>query len=121
MELYLNTYHKLLLWFYNANKLQINGSKTTFMVTRRPAKEKRRLRIHIENEEPVIESNAMKILGIWRNNRNSMDTHLGKVSAISAKALEEIRPLLRHMNMKTRKEVVDSKCNSILTYGIEPI
>ena len=61
----------------------------------------------------------MKILGVWRNNRNSYDTHISKVAATTAKALDALKPLLKHMNLKTRKEVVTSKCKSIANYGLE--
>ena len=61
----------------------------------------------------------MKILGVWRNNRNFYDTHLSKVAAITAKAIYSLKPLMKHMNLKTRKEVITSKCKSIVNYGLE--
>ena len=51
---------------------------------------------------------SMKILGFWRNSRGSLDTHLGKVSATAAKALNDIKPYLKHLNTNKRKEVVFS-------------
>ena len=88
MELYLKVFHRLLKKYYHANKLQLNASKMTFIVTRKPANTRRRLEIDIRTNETVKKASAMKIFGVWRNNRNSYDTHLSKVAAIIAKAIQ---------------------------------
>ena len=44
---------------------------------------------------------------------------MAKISTSTAKSLEEVRPSLKYMNLKNRREIVNSKCNYIATYGLE--
>ena len=61
----------------------------------------------------------MKILGVIKNNRDSLDSHLNMVGGRVSSILAELKPLLRYMNLETRKEVIYSKAASILLYGSE--
>ena len=119
MTRYLNIYLQLLQTFYDANKLLLNKEKMTFIVTRKNTGEIRRLELNGPNNTPIKESNAIKLLGIWRNNRNSYDTHLTYLSIATTKAINQLQPLLKHMSTKTRKEVISAKCASISNYGLE--
>merc|ERR1711954_485179 len=116
---YLKYYHILLQDSYKANKLQMNRTKMTFICTRKPRNEQRKLEIELKGNKPIKEVKAMKILGFWQNNKNSLNTQLGKVLAIAANNLDELRPLLKHLSMKNRREVINSKCTSVITYGLE--
>ena len=61
----------------------------------------------------------MKILGWWTTPNGSLTYHLSKIKGIVCKKIEELRPYLRHMPLKIRKEIVYSKALSIPAYGLQ--
>ena len=61
----------------------------------------------------------MKILGVIKNNRDSMDAHLNMEGGRVTQILTELAPLTKHMSLKNRKEVIQSKAMSLLLYGAE--
>ena len=119
LQIYIGNYHKLLEHYYTANKIKMNKTKTKFIITKSLESKNPKVRIKVNKNECLGNDLPMKILGFWRNSKGSLDTHLGKVSATAAKALNDIKPYLKHLNTNKRKEVVYSKCASFLTYGLE--
>ena len=77
------------------------------------------MRFKTTEGEEIIACNSMKILGIIKNNRDSIDSHLNMVGGRISGILAELKPLLKYMNLKTRKEIIYSKAASILLYGSE--
>ena len=121
LEIYLTNYHKVLEIYYTANKLKLNGDKTQLIVTRRKWKNKDNTKVQFKTTEgdTIKEVNAIRILGFLRNNRNSYDSHLGVINGRITQALAEIKPYVRYMDPKSRKEVIYSKIASIALYGAE--
>ena len=50
-----------------------------------------------------------------------MDAHLNMVGGRVTQILNELAPLTKHMSLKTRKEIIQSKAISLLLYGAELI
>merc|ERR1711954_627538 len=80
---------------------------------------RRRLQIKTPAGDILKDDNSMRILGIIKNNRDSYDTHLASVSGRVSKVLTDIRPLIKNLDLKSRREIVYSKAASLATYGIE--
>ena len=70
-------------------------------------------------DERIEEDWSIKILGFHKNGRDSYDTHLNSVKGRVIRALTDISHLLKHMDLKTRKEVVYAKAGAIALYGAE--
>ena len=121
LEKYLTSYHAVLETFYHANKLKINGEKTQLIVTRRKWKNNDNSKVTFKTKtgEKIIEVNALRILGFLKNNRDSYDSHLGVINGRVTQALQEIKPFMKLMDLKSRKEIVYSKVASIALYGVE--
>ena len=75
-EIYINTLYSLLLRLYSNKRLKINGSKTQFLALKNNKDDAREMKIKINDNEYIRESEKLKILGFIQNNRNSMDRHL---------------------------------------------
>ena len=121
LKKYVESYHKVLEHFYAHNKLKLNGQKTKIMITKNKEKTQttKLTEFKTSKGEKIIEVNSMKILGIVKNNRDSYDSHLSMVSGRVNAIINDLSPLLGHMNLKTRKEVIYSKAASIALYGAE--
>ena len=79
----------------------------------------KKITIKTPTGEVISEDKAIKILGIWKNKRDSYETHIDKIKGIVVKKLSEIYPYLRYMNLNTRRKIVYSKIASIIQYGME--
>ena len=121
LELYLNSYHSLLEKFYHENKLCLNSEKTKLLMTKTPENNQNRTRVSFmtSNNKMTQEDWSIKILGFHKNGRDSYNTHLNSVKGRVVKALMDISHLLKHMDLKTQKEVVYAKAGSIALYGAE--
>ena len=112
------SYHHVLEAFYESNKLKINSDKTQLIVTRKKLKNKDNDKIKFKTKMgDEIKVNALRILGFIKNNRGSYNNHLGQVNGRITKALSDLKPYTKHMDMKTQKELIYSKKASIALYG----
>ena len=118
MNRYLNDFHNLLESYYHMNKLRMNAGKTKTIVTKNNELGKR-ISIKTKSGDTVQDDKALKILGFIRNTRDNHEAHLGMVSSIVSNKLTELRPYLKFMNMKSRRETLYSKVASIITHGLE--
>ena len=58
----------------------------------------------------------MKILGYHTNNRNSLETHLSKLSRKLGHEYHKLRPALQYMTLEKRKIIVNAKVRTHLKY-----
>ena len=121
LQNYLKSYHEVLEEYYKANKLKLNSEKTKIIVTKAKNNTNDRSPVEFKTAEgeTIREDNAIRILGFLKNNRDSYDSHLGQINGRVCKVLSEIRPYLKHMNLKTRRETIYAKAASLLLYGSE--
>merc|ERR1711954_160612 len=62
---YTEDYHKLLVSYYQSNKLHINKEKTTFMLVSHGEPQGRRFKLKVSNTEVIEDDLAVKVLGWW--------------------------------------------------------
>ena len=96
---YTSDFLKVMDAFYNCNKLKLNAEKTKVMITK--TNDIKKITIKTPTGEIISEDKAIKILGIWKNKRDSYETHIDKIKGIVVKKLSEIYPYLRYMNLNT--------------------
>ena len=98
--------------------MKMNPDKTKVMLTK-STERNRRLTIKTSGGDTVTDDKSIRILGFVKNSRDTYESHLGMISSIVNTKLDELKPLLKHMNLKNRREVVYSKVASNVTYGLE--
>ena len=96
----------------------MNPDKTKVMITKNNDGN-RRLNLKTNDGKTVTDNKTMRILGFLKNSRDTYESHLGMVSSIIHKRLDELKPFLKHMNLKNCRETVYSKVASSLTYDLE--
>merc|ERR1711954_333079 len=114
---YTETYMILIGKYYDANRLKLNKDKTTVMVVDNPEKKSVRLTLEL-GDDTVKSSLSIKILGWWITPDNKLNHHISKIKGPIYRTLAEIKPYLKFMNLKQRREVIYSKALSILNYEL---
>ena len=109
--------------YCNANRFKVNDSKTNVLQIEANTADalivnRQMIKIHGDNNQPIVASNNMKSLGFTLNARGTMDTHLSKMKARIGLEYSKLKPYLPHMSLDDRKIIVYSKMRSILDYGL---
>ena len=111
--------YALLERVYSNKKLKINGSKTQFITITQANEDSRKIKLQIDENETLEETETMKILGFIQNRNNTMDTHLNAISAKVSMLLSKIRPAFPYLNEDTRKQIITLKVKSVALYGLQ--
>merc|ERR1711954_330541 len=82
-------------------------------------KKKKKIKLTLRNGDVIEDDKAIKILGWWTTPTNSMIEHINKIRGITFKNLAEIRPLLKFMNLKNRRQIVYSKVLGAALYRLK--
>ena len=114
---YTEKYMKLITKYYAANKLKLNGGKTTYMIMGNETKRNKTLNIKV-GDDHLKNDLSIKILGWWVTPDNKMTHHLNKIRGPIYKILSEMKPYLKLMTLKERKELIYSKALGIAKYGL---
>ena len=120
-EVYLNELYSLLINMYTNKRLQINGSKTKILTIINNKDDGSKIKIRIDDNNEISESETIKILGFQQNRRNTMDTHLNTVSSNVGMLLAKLKPALTYMPDPIKKRIIQSKVKSVATYGLQLI
>ena len=120
---YLESVHNVLEIYYSENKLKMNDQKTKLLITihAKTIGPREQVKFRTGTNNWIKEDNSIKILGIYKNNRDNYDTHLNVISSRVNNALYKVRPLLKNMNLKNRRQIIYSKIASTALYGFELI
>ena len=118
-ELYLNNLYSLLEKHYNNKRLQINGSKTQFLTIPRTNKDDYKIKLRINHNTMVSESEKIKILGFIQNKRNNMESHLNSMASKVGMTLAKLKPMLTYMPEEIKKRVISAKVKSLALYGCQ--
>ena len=119
LELYVNNFFKVLVEYHNANKLQLNEDKTTFLVTAMPRHQEilKPIEIEIEHDENVKPVSQIKILGFLTNSRGKNDSQANKVISEMSIEINKAEKVKRFLNEKTRRCLMNSNVISRLQYN----
>ena len=74
--------------------------------------------ITTEKDETIECDKQIKILGWWSNQANTMETHFFRIKSAVHHSAYLLKPALKHLNLNQRKEVVNAKILSKLSYGL---
>ena len=72
LEVYLNTYFKVLKEFYSSNKLKLNAEKTTLLIAAQPKHRDKNKNTKLYNEpgvQDLSQASEIKVLGFKTNER----------------------------------------------------
>ena len=116
---YTEDYHKLLVSYYQANKLHINKEKTTFMLVSHNELQGRRFELKVSSTESIKDDLAVKVLGWWVAPNGHMTYHLNKIRGQVCLNIAKLKPYLGYLSMKERRELIYAKALSIVKYGLE--
>ena len=116
---YTQDYMRLLIHFYEANKLRLNPEKTCFMMNGNVYQNNRRMRVKIQLDDgiEIQDSLAVKVLGWWMSPDGKLTNHTNKIKGPVYHTLSKLKPVLKFMNLDQRREVVYAKA-SIAKYGL---
>ena len=78
----------------------------------------KRLKIVLQNGEQIEDDLAIKLLGWWTTPNGSMNHHIDKIRGNVYNALAQLKPFMKFMNLKERKDMVYSKALGIASYGL---
>ena len=117
METYVNDLYCLLEKLNNNKKLQINGTKTQLLTIKDKDEDDHKIRIKVDENNYITESETMKILGFTQNRKNTMDSHLNRTASKIGMTLANLKPALKFMTPEIKKRVVTAKVKSIALYG----
>ena len=100
LEIELHNLYSLLETLYKNNILQMNGTKTCFVVINSPHDNDHpeRLSIRIDDKNIIKEDDCIKILGFFQNKRNSMDTQLNAIAAKTGMIMSKLRKAVPYMD-----------------------
>ena len=113
---YTECYMEVVERYYEANRLKLNMEKTTIMIVGNQEK-KESLKLKL-GKHTVTNDLSIKILGWWISPDLKLNHHISKIKGPIYRTLAEIKPYVKFMSLKLRREIVYSKAVSIINYGL---
>ena len=115
LESYIRKFNLLLVYYYGSNRLKLNDGKTVVILMKN--KFKKELSFTASNGELIWNKAQIKILGIYVNPMNHMETNITRLRSAAFGRLCQLKPILESMKtIKYRRLLISSSVNSILRY-----
>ena len=115
LQSYIQHFYLLLASFYKTNKLKMNSDKTIMIMIKNKDNS---IKLVPDKNENIECNKQLKILGWWSNEMNNMSTHLMRTKSIIHHQAFILKPTLKYLYLKQRKEIINSKILSKLKYGL---
>merc|ERR1711954_495234 len=92
------------------------GDKTVFITfeSKHDRDNQRKLKITINDKVTITEDEVVKILRFQINRRNTMENHLNATASKIGMIMSKLKPALKYLTEKNRKEIILHKAETIL-------
>ena len=116
---YIESYFKLLLSFYNANRLKLNSDKTNLLLVNKPKHDIYTKNFTFLAGQFIIKTKkVIKILGIFIRKDLKMDTQVGNLCSELHNRINNIRNISKFTSFKIRLNFVNAFVLGKLIYAL---
>ena len=106
---YVENYYKLLLRYYNTNKLKINNDKNKLLLINKPKLDNVLINFSFRAGDKIVKcKNKIKVLGTWVQKELKMECEINKLSSTLHNRINSINKIKKFTDFKTRLNFLNS-------------